>query len=183
MNLYQKWCIRKAQIKIDRLNKYYASSDTILDMGSGNCALIKLTEDQVKRITPLDISNKSAFKKIQPILYDGSILPFEDKSFDIVQLITVLHHIPNPETAIKEAQRVGKKVIVMEDIYETTIQKYITFIADSINNWEFAGHPHTNMTDDEWRKLFDILGLEVKEVEYYDFLLLFKQVTYVLESR
>jgi hypothetical protein len=46
-------------------------------------------------------------------------------------------------------------------------------------NWEFFGHPHTNQTDAEWRELFERNGLVVEKVEYYRFLLFFKQVTYV----
>jgi len=149
MTLYQKWCYKKAEIKLKRLLKFYNKNDAILDIGSGNCALNLQIKNSGYEITGLDIFNKSAFKEIKPVIYDGSKLPFNDNSFDIVQIITVLHHIKNPEQIVKEAKRVGKKVIIMEDIYESTFQKYITFIADSINNWEFIGHPHTNMTDDE----------------------------------
>lgn len=180
MTLYQKWCFKKVKIKLARLLKFYNKNDTILDIGSGNCALNLQIKNSGYEITGLDILNKSAFKEIKPVIYDGSKLPFDDNSFEIVQIITVLHHIKNPEEIIKEAKRVGRKVIIMEDIYESTFQKYITFIADSINNWEFIGHPHTNMTDEEWKNIFIKNHLNIIKSEYYDFLFFFKQVTYLL---
>jgi len=39
MNFYQKWCLKKAKIKVERLSKFYDSNDKVLDVGSGNCAL------------------------------------------------------------------------------------------------------------------------------------------------
>ncbi|QMU65548.1 MAG: methyltransferase domain-containing protein [Flavobacteriaceae bacterium] len=117
---------------------------------------------------------------MKPVIYKGGKLPFKDNEFDIVQLITVLHHIKDPEETIKEAVRVGKKIIIMEDIYTSKFQKYITFIADSINNWEFIGHPHTNKTDLGWKQVFNKNNLKIEKVKYYNFLLFFKQVTYIL---
>lgn len=180
MNIYQSWCIKKAKIKANRLFKFYHTKDYILDIGSGNCALNLLTKKAGFDILGLDIVNKSAFNEIRPIIYKGGKLPFKENEFDIVQLITVLHHIKAPEETLKEAIRVGKKILIMEDIYTTRLQKYITFIADSINNWEFKGHPHTNKTDVGWKQVFMENKLKIEKVNYYNFLFFFKQVTYLL---
>lgn len=183
MNIYQKWCLKKAKIKEERLFKFYKKNEKILDIGSGNCGLNFLTQESGFKIQGIDIVNKSAFKKIIPHLYDGVKLPYKNNEFDIVQLITVLHHIKDPEKTIEEAIRVGKKIIIMEDIYTNKLQKYTTFIADSINNWEFFGHPHTNKTDVEWRQIFEKNKLKIEKVEYYNFLLFFRQVTYILTKK
>ncbi|WP_196894420.1 class I SAM-dependent methyltransferase [Aureivirga marina] len=182
MNLYQKWCLKKAQIKYDRLFSLYNPKQKILDIGIGNGALNFLFQQNGLNITGLDIKNKSAFTEVNPVLYSGKKLPFKDKSFDVVQIITVLHHIDDPELTVREAMRVGKKVVIMEDIYESTSQKYLTHITDSFVNWEFKGHPHTNKTDQGWRDLFKEYKLELSSAEYYNFLAFFKQVTYVLET-
>ncbi len=92
MNIYQNWCIKKAKIKEDRLTKFYKEGESILDIGSGNCALNLLLQKQGKNITGVDIANKSAYPEITPVVYDGVTLPFADNEFDVVQLITVLHH-------------------------------------------------------------------------------------------
>ena len=114
-------------------------------------------------------------------VYDGQKFPFEDKSFDVCQLITMLHHTTNAEELVREAKRVSNRIIIMEDIYEGKFQKYLTWFTDSLVNWEFYGHSHTNLTDAEWRQLFLQNGLELESAEYYRFLLFFKQVTYVLK--
>ena len=183
MKLYQKWCIKKAKIKEDRLTKFYSEGEKILDIGSGNCALNLLLKNQGRDITGVDIANKSAFPEIEPVVYDGKTLPFKDNEFDVVQLITVLHHIKDPEQTVREAIRVGKKIIIMEDIFENTFQKYVTYWADSLNNWEFIGHPHTNKSDKEWKAVFKKYNLTLEKEEYYPFLILFKQATYVLNKK
>ena len=42
------------------------------------------------------------------ILYDGEVIPLEDKSFDSVFAGEVLEHVFNPDTFLKEANRVMK---------------------------------------------------------------------------
>lgn len=42
------------------------------------------------------------------ILYDGEVMPLEDKSFDSVFSSEVLEHVFNPDTFLKEANRVMK---------------------------------------------------------------------------
>jgi 2-polyprenyl-3-methyl-5-hydroxy-6-metoxy-1,4-benzoquinol methylase len=182
MTLYQKWCLAKARIKSERLSRFYPAGANVLDIGSGNGALVKLLREQGLTVTPLDIQNKSAFEEIKPVLYDGEILPWESDQFDFVQMITVLHHTPDPENIIREAKRVGKKILILEDIYHNTAQKYLTFFADSLNNLEFRGHPHTNKTDREWKEVFQRNDLIPESIEYYRFLGLFDQVTYSLSK-
>ena len=45
---------------------------------------------------------------------DANNLPFRDKSIDTVLMIDVLEHLRNPINALKEAQRVGKKKILVD---------------------------------------------------------------------
>lgn len=180
MGLYQKWCFKKAKIKLKSLENFYRPKEHILDIGSGNCALSKLLIESGHHLTALDISNKSAYADFKPMIYDGKSLPFEDNAFDLVQLITVLHHVQDPEALVLEAKRVGKRLLIQEETYTSTFQKYITWIADSVNNWEFRGHPHTNKTDKEWEALFQQNDLQVIQKESGRFLFFFSRVSYLL---
>lgn len=177
------WALKRAEVKRLRLLPYLNKGEKVLELGSGNGALSVLLQREDVEVDLLDIEDKSIFKEVDVMVYDGGKFPFLDKQFDVCQLITMLHHTTNAEELIQEAKRVSRKVIVMEDIYESSFQKYITWFTDSLVNWEFYGHPHTNRTDAEWRQLFQENGLEVKEAEYYRFLLFFKQVTYVLVAK
>ncbi len=45
----------------------------------------------------------------------GLALPFADESFDAVCEFAVLHHVPDPNTAVKEMLRVARKAVVLSD--------------------------------------------------------------------
>ena len=178
----RKWALGRAEVKRKRLLPFLNKGEKLLEVGAGNGALLVLLGNEGMKMQSLDIADKSLFKEVNVTVYDGEKFPFSDKQFDVCQLITMLHHTTNAEELIREAKRVSNRIMVMEDIYESPFQKYITWFTDSVVNWEFYGHPHTNLTDLEWKQLFERNGLTVETVEYYRFLLFFKQVTYVLSS-
>jgi len=97
-------------------------------------------------------------------------------------LLTVLHHTPNPKEILKEASRVSKRVIIIEDIYSNLVQKYLTFFTDSLVNFEFRGHPHSNKSVSEWNKLFNELNLKIIHEEINQVYGLFNQALFVVEK-
>lgn len=167
---------------IEEIKSYLSKKERILDLGSGTCMFTKVLREKGYNITPVDIKNKSYYTSIVPIVYNGKKLPFPDKSFDICLIIAVLHHTQNPEMVLREAVRVtSKKIIILEDLYTNTIQKYYTFAVDSLLNKEFIGHPHANKDDDGWHRLFQRLGLKLEKSTYsqaYGFL---RNVIYYLK--
>ncbi len=192
-NVERWWALRRAEVKRKRLlpllkdggcslHSEKRQEPGILDIGSGNGALVKLLRDKGVSVKALDIGDNSSFTDVQVQVYDGEKLPFGKKQFDACQLITMLHHTTNAEEILREAERVSDRIIIMEDVYESSFQKYMTWFTDSLVNWEFYGHPHTNRTDAEWKEMFERNGLVVEKAEYYRFLLFFKQVMYVLKS-
>jgi alpha-1,6-mannosyltransferase len=178
--LEQVWALRRASVKLRRLRPLYPQQTTILEVGCGNGALTLLLRYEGHTVTPLDIADHSLFPSVRPTVYDGTAFPFSDRQFHTCQLITMLHHTPDPDRLIREAMRVADRIIIMEDIYEGALQKRLTFLADSIVNAEFFGHPHTNRSDAEWRDTFMRVGIQVEFSEEYRFLGLFRQVTYVV---
>jgi ubiquinone/menaquinone biosynthesis C-methylase UbiE len=177
---------QRAFLKIKRLTPFLQEDETILDVGTGNGGLVYHLQKSGYQINQtIDIKNKSGFHSVQPLIYDGKTFPFPDSSFDCIMIITVLHHTRNPEDLIKEAIRVARKrVIIMEDIYFNIFQKYITMIADSLNNMEIVGHPHSNKTLNQWRTIFEKNGF-VKSInwEVRKTLFFFKQVVFELQIK
>lgn len=165
-----------------KITPYLNKTDKILDLGCGNCALSKDLLDRGYTVTPVDVKNISLFKSIKPIVYDGKRLPFKDNLFDTALLITVLHHTPNPPQVLKEAARVCKKLVVMEDVYENSFQKYATFIMDSVGNLEIFGHPHSNKSQKEWQKVFKDLNLKIIEIKIHNFWKIFTSATFFLKK-
>lgn len=180
MSIVRWWCLTKARSKQDRLKAFLDNPGRILDVGCGNGALVHLLRSEGRQIEAMDVLNKSKFVEVQPLVYNGKNFPFEHQEFDTVLLITMLHHTTSPEHILKEAMRVGKELIVMEDVYRNAVQKRLTFFVDSLVNREFKGHPHTNKTDQGWKDFFAAQGWELKAYRKDRFLLFFTQTIYHL---
>ena len=133
-------------------------------------------------VQAVDIEDQTLIRGIEPLIFDGRKIPYEDQQFDIALLLTVLHHAHDPDGLLAEAQRVARRVIVIEDVYTNPLQKYLTFFTDSVLNLEFAGHPHNNRPDVEWRETFKRLGLKLRHVADERFFVFFRQATYVLDQ-
>ena len=172
----------RAKRMVRRIESFLDKKDTILDIGCGTCNTCEVLRKKGYAITPLDVQNRSFVRGIKPILYDGKKLPFADNAFDVSIILTVLHHASNPENLLKEAKRVAKKVIIIEDIYTNKIHKYLTYFFDSLLNLQFSGHPHTNKTDREWKKTFHTLGMKLHDATYKNSMLVFKHAKYYLEA-
>lgn len=161
---------------------FLKKSDKILDIGSGPCNICRILRERGYNITPIDVQNLSIVDNIRPLLYDSVKIPFNDNTFDVALILTVLHHTPDPVLIIKEAVRVSKKIIIIEDIYNNIPHKYLTYFFDSLTNFEFKGHPHTNKNDEQWKSTFNMLKLKLIDFKYSYYLPVFKHGTYVLEK-
>lgn len=148
-------------------------SASVLDLGTGGGEVARYIADRGWPVTPVDVRNSSRMKGINPVIYDGTHLPFADDSFDYCLLSTVLHHTPNPELIIREAARVAGRLIIIENIYSTPFGRWVAMAACSLANFQFI-HPHTNKTDAGWKATFQRLGLALIESRYY------REVYYVL---
>jgi len=175
-------CRFHADYVLDLMEPYLRDSDRILDLGSGNCVVSEILREHGYTVTPVDIENLSLVSQTQPLLYDGETLPFEDDAFDVVLLTSVLHHTKQPKDILKEAMRVSRRVLILEDTFSNSLQKYITFSIDSVNNQEFRGHPHSNKTDREWKTLFDELGFRLRDTKYKRWLLFITHALYYVEK-
>jgi ubiquinone/menaquinone biosynthesis C-methylase UbiE len=155
--------------KFKRLDPFLKSTDHILELGSGLGTVTHYFQHQGRQITPVDIDDLSLFAHIKPIIYNGKNIPFDDKTFDVVLLLTVLHHTANLVSILTEARRVGQKIMIIEDIYDHRFQQYLTYGVDSLINFEFQGHPHNNQTDSQWQKIFKSLNLTLSYTYSYTF--------------
>jgi len=174
-----KWRVSE---KLDEILPHLRLNDNILDIGTGNGVLFQKLRVENHQVVPLDIKDQSFIKEVKPVLYDGINIPFRDKHFDVALLITMLHHTAHPQKILSEAKRVAKKIIIIEEIYSNMINKYMTYFVDSLFNFEFVGHPHSNKTDEEWKEMFECLGLRLLHSHYSRSALILHRVTYVLET-
>jgi len=178
--LLGKWRAKEIIAKILPLLK---KSQTIIDIGSGTGNVAELLIKSGKKITPVDVKNLSSVPGISPIIYDGVEIPFPEGSFDAALLICVLHHTKNPEDLLKEARRVARKIVVIEDIFKSRAHQLLSNFFDNLLSLEFFKNPHSNKTDKEWRELFKGFGLRVEYSEYYRSLVVFRHALYALTTK
>lgn len=174
--------IKRAEEVAKNLEKYASSDSAILDIGAGNCNIAEALINDGYKVTAIDVKDLSLAKNIKPLLYDGSKLPFENGRFDAALLLFVLHHCKEPDKIVREAARVAKKIIIMEDVFDNSLEKYVTFAIDSLLNQEFFDHPHSNKQDAEWKKLFSNLALTVEFQKIEKWHCLISHATYCLKN-
>lgn len=154
----------------------------LLEIGSGPGSIIKIFRDHGHDVTGLDIADNSFHHSLKPDIYDGINMPYGNNQYDCALILTTLHHTPNPDAIIAEAMRVAKRIIIIEDVYDTSFQTACTKITDSITNMEFFGHPHTNRSDKQWRECFEKLGLTLQYSKIYPLAKIYKQALYILDK-
>jgi SAM-dependent methyltransferase len=108
------------RIVADAMAKHYGlkPGDSILDVGCGKGFLLYDFSQAVPgvEVAGIDISRyaiEHAKEEVKPFLREGSaaVLPYEDKSFDLVISITTLHNLYCYDlySALKEIERVGRE--------------------------------------------------------------------------
>jgi ubiquinone/menaquinone biosynthesis C-methylase UbiE len=83
----------------------------ILDSGCGSMPYKKiiLSNDKVESYVGLDIESGLNYEDVKAdFFWDGSIMPFDNESFDVVISTEVLEHVPNPDAYLMEVKRVLK---------------------------------------------------------------------------
>ena len=179
--IFQLW-LADARAKERQFHEFLRSGDRILDLGSGPGSVCRLLRDRGFSVTPVDVVDVALDPSVRPLLYNGQRLPFADASFDVALVLTVLHHTPDPSAVLAEAARVARRVIVIEDVYTSAFHRRLTYWTDSLLNLEFRGHPHTNLPDPAWRRLFAAQGWRLTDTRTRRIAGIFVQQTYVLDT-
>lgn len=166
--------------------KEFSPGSRILDLGGGWGFYAEPLRKRGHEPLVLDVV-KPGYQKVPVMLYDGSRIPFPDQSFDVTILVTMLHHVPDPEALFKEVRRVTRsKVIVVEDLYHHALGRFWTIVRDRLLNVEFMSHPHQFRTDEAWRGFFGTAGFKVASFKnFYTWLAGFRILNgvYVLEKK
>lgn len=174
----KKWTAEK----VSRFMPFLSPNEKILDIGCGNGLVSLYLQKKGFDITALDVADLAYSPKIKVMVYNGENIPFAENQFDVALLLTVLHHTDSPEKVLKEAARVAKKILIIEDIYENPFQQYLTYIMDTFVNFGFSNMTYQNKSDKAWRQLFAEMSLQVENVSYKRVLFFFKQATFFIKK-
>jgi ubiquinone/menaquinone biosynthesis C-methylase UbiE len=158
----------------------------ILDLGGGWGFYAEPLKKRGHEHLVLDVVSPG-YQKSPVVLYDGFKIPFPDQSFDVTILMTMLHHVPDPQALFEEVRRVTRQqVVVVEDLYHHTVGRFWTICRDRLLNVEFTAHPHQFRKDGEWREFFKTAGFEISSFKsFYTWLsgLRILNGIYVLEKK
>jgi ubiquinone/menaquinone biosynthesis C-methylase UbiE len=130
---------------------------TVLDVGCGDgllaTALTRIRPDL--KIEGVDVVPR--LKSMMPVaLYDGTTLPFADKSFDYVTIVDVLHHTTDPTIVLAEASRVARLGVVVKDhLREGWLAQATLAFMDWFGNFgDGVPMPYNFLSRSEWQGAF-----------------------------
>jgi ubiquinone/menaquinone biosynthesis C-methylase UbiE len=134
----------------------------VLDVGCGDgqiSAQIERSHENVS-VIGIDVLLRPE-RHISVTQFDGSIIPFQDASFDVVMFVDVLHHAEDPVGLLTEAARVSKKYILLKDHVRTGfLGAYTLRLMDWFGN---AHHgvvlPYNYLSETEWNQAYETVGL------------------------
>ena len=157
---------RRAEKFVQFFEKDLPKQSFVLDIGGGWGFYAEPLARCGHHLTVLDVV-KPGYQKTPVVIYEPeNPLPFADQSFDVSMLVTVLHHISDPEAILREAKRVTRKrLIVIEDLYHHSLGRLWTQWRDQLYNFEFFGHPCQFRKKEEWLAAFRSLGFKVLDVK------------------
>lgn len=151
----------RAEAMVALFENQLPQKSRILDLGGGWGFYAEPLEKRGHETLVVDVV-KPGYQKAPVVIYGGERIPFDDKSFDVTILVTMLHHVPDPEKLVREVRRVTrKKVIVVEDLYHHGPGRFWTICRDRLLNMEFMEHPHQFRKHEAWVEFFQKLGFRL----------------------
>jgi SAM-dependent methyltransferase len=132
----------------------WAEGETALDVATGGGHVARRLRDAGFTVVTADPS-----PGMEPdVICRAEELPFADSSFDVVACRVAAHHFEDVAAAMREMARLARRlVLVVDNLYR----------GDAAEEAERLRDPtHVrNLTEDEWRALFEQAALRVEAVE------------------
>tara|TARA_R110002095_G_scaffold199331_1_gene179090 strand:- start:4114 stop:4716 length:603 start_codon:yes stop_codon:yes gene_type:complete len=157
---------RRVESLVSHILPLLPQEGLVLDVGCGDGLLGSLLQSKTQGVELQGLDVLVREKTRIPVMpFDGSTLPFEDKSVDTILLIDVLHHTSDPGAILKEVKRVARKSIIIKDHTRNGLFARSTLrFMDWVGN---AGYgvalPYNYLSYQEWLTLFSELDLNTTD--------------------
>lgn len=169
----------RLRIKRALVDPWLGSARSVLDLGSGAGWLASALVAEGRVVTAVDVQDRHEDGGLAPQVVSGP-LPFDADRFDLVLLVTVLHHADDAEAVLAEAARVAPRLVVVEDVPEGAAWTAVTALVDRLANLDLTGPPPRFRTEAAWRDAFHRAGLRVEGVSRRRTLGVFRQAAFAL---
>ena len=140
----------------------------IIDIGTGTGLVAQeLTRLFDAHVTLVDVAPYN-HTRLPLTICDSRALAFADNSFDHGLLSFVLHHSPHPEVILREALRVSREVVVIENDVRGAMRGAVTRWIDSLPAIRYGTPPcHFTRTREEWLGWFEGFPVEAKILQEF----------------
>jgi SAM-dependent methyltransferase len=138
-----------------------------LDFGSGDgwFAWAMRSDGLVSDVVAVDVHRRRN-SIVEPVIYDGHRLPFDDRSFELAYAFDVLHHCPDPASNLRDLSRCAARYVLLKDhTYHTGVDWACLSVLDEVGNRRFGVRSvYRYQRDWEWFPILEQAGFALKSV-------------------
>jgi len=151
--------------RVERITEAFVAlggaCSSLLDVGAGDGEIASRVAARLgaSRVAGVDILVRPE-SAIEVFPYDGEVLPFPDRSFEIVTISDVLHHCQKPTNVLKECLRVAERCVLVKDHFRFgPYSQAMLWAMDVIGNREAGVFVRgTYFTPTEWIEMTRDVG-------------------------
>ena len=143
----------------------HGSVERALDFGAGDGWFAERLEHAglAREVVAVDVMHR-ARSLHEVMLYDGSRLPFDDRSFDLAYAVDTLHHCPDPRANLRELARCTRRALLLKDhVHQASAGMAALAVLDEIGNRRFGvPSPRNYQARWEWLPLVADAGFALR---------------------
>ncbi|MBI5905370.1 MAG: class I SAM-dependent methyltransferase [Deltaproteobacteria bacterium] len=161
-----RWVMsRRTQVLANILGGVLPRHGRVLDVGAGDARIDALIMESRSGLTIEGVDVLVRPETCIPVSrYDGTTLPYADRSFDWVLFVDTLHHAGNPGALLAEGNRVARSGMVIKDhVCDGMLDHVLLGLMDWVGNRPHGVPIRYRYLDEAtWREIFRGLGLCVE---------------------
>jgi SAM-dependent methyltransferase len=135
--------------------------ESALDVGAGDGWIARELQrgGQIERVQAVEVTRRDSLF-VEPVLYDGRVLPFNDRSHDLVYAVDVVHHAEDPLYLLREMARVTSRWLLIKDhTSRNRLDRCELFVLDQLGNRRFGVQsPGHYQREFDWLALLEVAG-------------------------